>query len=1112
MSSAADNTDDSDYGYDLHPDHSSLNLTGAAISELASADGKGTPTIELPNQDAEYVSHIALDIGGSLIKLVYFSPDPADGQAAAANGQASSNNSAPSRGGRLHFVKFESSRVEDAINFIEAKGLHRKRGRNGPREMRVKATGGGSYKYADIFKARLGVVLEKEDEMECMVAGCNFLLKAVSHEAFCFENGGAVYTDNNDASDLFPYLLVNIGSGVSIVKVDGDGQYQRVSGSSLGGGTFWGLCQLLTKRKDFDEMLELSARGNNASVDMLVGDIYGGRDYASIGLSANTIASSFGKVVTNDKPLEEYDPADCAMALCRMIAYNIGQLAYMNAKRYNLTRVFFGGFFIRGHPYTMETISYAIHFWSKGEMAAKFLRHEGFLGAVGAFLKVHPMTPPPPSAGRRSLASRLQPERSSFVERFSMGAPFAGGEVHGPAIRDIPGKVSWVEKFVQVGVAATQAAKTEHAEAEASGFALSGALSRTDIGKFNLHVGVPHVGVLHYTPSLEPFPLLDDPAGYEPNTVDINSDEEEYTWWLKLLEDQIPTVMEKAVASEGGGDGPTRRATAFGRAFAAHISKLRAEPGCYGQLGLAELLEMREECLREFGFADVYRLTKERENAVALHVLPDLLRELDAMDPAQRLLALVQGILAANIFDWGARACVELYHNGTILDIYREARNMLSKRPWRRDQYDAFAARVAQGAGTSRPPFRRVMIFVDNAGADAVLGMLPFARELLRMGCEVVLAANSQPAINDITAPELRSVLSAAAEVCPIIKAARAAAIREIDANERGLVPPYPGLSARRPSVNDLAALGREASPRPYAGRSSPDHTAPAGLQAAPRPEQQQQQQQQLRADDADASNGPAVASAAGRCGGSSNSDSASAQLGPKRFQAPAASLPMRPPAQAPPTSIASHPLSWLESCTSGDAVAAVAEQQRAATDPYAAARETLTAINPHVKLDTGVHDAAAGASQLAPSAPAPSTPAQPSSSATSATTAGDAAQAITAQATSAQAADSYAPSTGSPSAVPGPAGTAKLYVVTNGQGSPCIDFRRVPDVLAEATVGVDLLVIEGMGRAIHTNLTTRFKCDVLKLAMIKSERLAKKLFGGLLYDCMCLFEAGSSS
>ena len=35
-------------------------------------------------------------------------------------------------------------------------------------------------------------------------------------------------------------------------------------------------------------------------------------------------------------------------------------------------------------------------------MSARFLRHEGFLGAMGTFLKVHPMTPPnqPASLGR----------------------------------------------------------------------------------------------------------------------------------------------------------------------------------------------------------------------------------------------------------------------------------------------------------------------------------------------------------------------------------------------------------------------------------------------------------------------------------------------------------------------------------------------------------------------------------------------------------------------------------------------------------------------------------------------------------------------------------------
>jgi hypothetical protein len=34
-----------------------------------------------------------------------------------------------------------------------------------------------------------------------------------------------------------------------------------------------------------------------------------------------------------------------------------------------------------------------------------------------------------------------------------------------------------------------------------------------------------------------------------------------------------------------------------------------------------------------------------------------------------------------------------------------------------------------------------------------------------------------------------------------------------------------------------------------------------------------------------------------------------------------------------------------------------------------------------------------------------------------------------------------------------------KLYVLGNGSGSPCLDLSRVPAALADATVGVDLLV-----------------------------------------------------
>lgn len=42
-----------------------------------------------------------------------------------------------------------------------------------------KATGGGAFKFADLFKEKLGIVFDKEDEMHSLVSGVNFLLKVV---------------------------------------------------------------------------------------------------------------------------------------------------------------------------------------------------------------------------------------------------------------------------------------------------------------------------------------------------------------------------------------------------------------------------------------------------------------------------------------------------------------------------------------------------------------------------------------------------------------------------------------------------------------------------------------------------------------------------------------------------------------------------------------------------------------------------------------------------------------------------------------------------------------------------------------------------------------------
>jgi type II pantothenate kinase len=124
--------------------------------------------------------------------------------------------------------------------------------------------------------------------------GLDFFITEIPEEVFTYsEEDPMAFAEPR--ADIYPYLLVNIGSGVSMIKVSGPQQFQRIGGSSLGGGTLWGLLSLLTQAKSFDEMLGMAEKGDNTQVDMLVGDIYGG-GYGRIGLKSSTIASSFGKV------------------------------------------------------------------------------------------------------------------------------------------------------------------------------------------------------------------------------------------------------------------------------------------------------------------------------------------------------------------------------------------------------------------------------------------------------------------------------------------------------------------------------------------------------------------------------------------------------------------------------------------------------------------------------------------------------------------------------------------------------------------------------------------------------------------------------------------------
>ena len=57
-----------------------------------------------------------------------------------------------------------------------------------------------------------------------------------------------------------------------------------------GGGTFLGLCTLLTGTDSFEDAIALAEQGDSHRVDKLVRDIYGG-DYDALGLTGDVVAS-----------------------------------------------------------------------------------------------------------------------------------------------------------------------------------------------------------------------------------------------------------------------------------------------------------------------------------------------------------------------------------------------------------------------------------------------------------------------------------------------------------------------------------------------------------------------------------------------------------------------------------------------------------------------------------------------------------------------------------------------------------------------------------------------------------------------------------------------------
>ena len=348
-----------------------------------------------------------MDIGGTLVKLVYFEPtdiplnsstDESEllfhirhylkknslyGQTGIRDIYLQMDNCCINgRIGTLHFIRFPTSEMPVFLKLAKSKGI-------ASMASTVCATGGGAFKFECDFESEVNLQLHKFDELDSLIHGIHYIEAYNPHECYYFKNPrnpDDLSKTPFDFSRPYPFLVVNIGSGVSILAVYSPDSYKRISGSSLGGGTFLGLCSLLTGCDTFEEAIKLAAAGDSTKVDKSVRDIYGG-DYSKFSLSGDIVASSFGNMCCKEKR-GQVNKADLARATLITITNNIGSIAKMCAMSEGIERVVFVGNFLRVNQISLKLLAYAMDFWSDGALKALFLEHEGYFGAVGCLLEL----------------------------------------------------------------------------------------------------------------------------------------------------------------------------------------------------------------------------------------------------------------------------------------------------------------------------------------------------------------------------------------------------------------------------------------------------------------------------------------------------------------------------------------------------------------------------------------------------------------------------------------------------------------------------------------------------------------------------------------------------
>ncbi|VWU49427.1 pantothenate kinase, putative [Hepatocystis sp. ex Piliocolobus tephrosceles] len=227
----------------------------------------------------------------------------------------------------------------------------------------------------------------RKDEMFCVMNGINHLFN-INKSIVKYNIFMNVQVPLQLKTQFKPFIIANIGSGISILYCDSNRNFSRISGTAIGGGTALGLAQLILGKISFEKLTKLAIKGSS-KLNLKVKDIrkdaagssciddnalatFLGSTYKALKKKKKIKKNNIDKSDNNDSTYEKQRGCtkgeekelrqDIANSLITMVSYNIGYIVYLLSKLCNVNRIMFSGKYINNNEYIMKSLTHGVYY------------------------------------------------------------------------------------------------------------------------------------------------------------------------------------------------------------------------------------------------------------------------------------------------------------------------------------------------------------------------------------------------------------------------------------------------------------------------------------------------------------------------------------------------------------------------------------------------------------------------------------------------------------------------------------------------------------------------------------------------------------------------------